>query len=306
MPWPSVRSVVFPSCIRRRLAARGQLLRAGQGPRGLRRSFPAQLVAVALLSTASVPGLAQATKADLARARTLYNERQFDQAIEAARLAGDTPETRDAAAVVLARALLERYRERVDPADLGAAREALGGVRAMLLEDRERVEYLLALGQALFLEDEFGAAAIVFESGVEKARLADPDLGDAMVDWWGSAAERQADGQSRSQRMALFTVLAAGMAEQLQRAPDSSSAAYWLAAARRGAGDPLAAWHAAVAGWVRARLAGERAASLRADLDKLMIQGIIPDRVKDLAESDRPAAESQLRAEWELVKERWK
>ena len=42
------------------------------------------------------------------------------------------------------------------------------------------------------------------------------------------------------------------------------------------------------------------------ELDKLMIQGIIPDRVKDLAESDRPAAESQLRAEWELVKERWK
>lgn len=275
-------------------------------PCGLRRWSLARPIALALICIAGVPGLALANKADLARARTLYNERQFDQAIEAARLAGDSPETRDPAAVVLARALLERYRERVDPADLGAAREALGGVRTLLLEDRERVEYLLALGQALFLEDEFGAAAVVFESGVEKARIADPELGDAMVDWWGSAAERQADGESRSQRIATFAVLAARMSEELQRAPGSASASYWLAAARRGSGDPLAAWHAAIAGWVRARLAGERAAALRADLDKLMIQGIIPDRVKDLGEDDRAAAESQLRAEWELVKERWK
>lgn len=275
-------------------------------PCGLRRWSSARPIALALICIAGVPGLALANKADLARARTLYNERQFDQAIEAARLAGDSPETRDPAAVVLARALLERYRERVDPADLGAAREALGGVRTLLLEDRERVEYLLALGQALFLEDEFGAAAVVFESGVEKARIADPELGDAMVDWWGSAAERQADGESRSQRIATFAVLAARMSEELQRAPGSASASYWLAAARRGSGDPLAAWHAAIAGWVRARLAGERAAALRADLDKLMIQGIIPDRVKDLGEDDRAAAESQLRADWELVKERWK
>jgi len=259
-----------------------------------------------LLSVVAVPSFAVANKADLARARALYNERQFDQAIEAARLAADTPETRDPAAVVLARALLERYRERVDPADLGAAREALGGVRALLLEDRERVEYLLALGQALFLEDEFGAAAVVFESGVEKARDADPDLGDAMVDWWGSAAERQADSEDRAGRIASFAVLAERMTEQLQRAPGSASASYWLAAARRGSGDAFGAWHAAIAGWVRARLSGERAAALRADLDKLMVQGIIPDRVKDVPEADRAAAESQLRAEWELVKERWK
>jgi phage terminase Nu1 subunit (DNA packaging protein) len=66
------------------------------------------------------------------------------------------------------------------------------------------------------------------------------------------------------------------------------------------------AWDAAVAAWVRARLAGERASSLRADLDHLVVEGVIPDRVQHLAQDQRPAAESQLKAEWELVKERWK
>ena len=74
-------------------------------------------------------------------------------------------------AVVLARAHLERYREQVDPADLGAAREALGSVRATVLDPRTSLEYQLALGQALFLEDEFGAAANLFATAVPPARL---------------------------------------------------------------------------------------------------------------------------------------
>ena len=68
----------------------------------------------------------------------------------------------------------------------------------------------------------------------------------------------------------------------------------------------MRAWDAAVAGWVRARLVGERAPALRADLDRLVLQGIIPDRVRHMAQDQRAAAESQLKAEWELVKEKWK
>jgi hypothetical protein len=66
------------------------------------------------------------------------------------------------------------------------------------------------------------------------------------------------------------------------------------------------AWHAATAGWVRARLAGARSATLRADLDKLVLEGIIPDRVRPLPPPARATAESQLRADWELIKERWR
>jgi hypothetical protein len=51
---------------------------------------------------------------------------------------------------------------------------------------------------------------------------------------------------------------------------------------------------------------GERAASLRADLDRLVLQGIIPDRVRPLPVDQQTSTESQLKADWELVKERWK
>jgi hypothetical protein len=262
------------------------------------------LVAIVPLLLAAAPALA--SRADLARARALYNERQFDQAIEAALVARASPETRDAAEVVLARAHLERYRQRVDPADLGSAREALGAVRVSQLDARDRLEYLLALGQALFLEDEFGGAAAVLSTGIDRARETEGSLGDAMLDWWGSAVERQAEQAEPERRVALFTTLRERMAQELARNPGAAPASYWLAVAWRGAGQPEAAWDAAIAGWVRARLAGEGSAALRADLDKLVVQGIIPDRVKDLPVGERPSRESQLRADWELVKERWK
>jgi hypothetical protein len=249
---------------------------------------------------------ALASRAELARALSLYNDRQFDQAIEAATAARKSPETQDAGAVVLARAHLERYREQVDPADLSAAREALGSVRTEILEPRTRLEYLLALGQALFLEDEFGAAADLFASAVTPARDLESRLGEAFVDWWGSAVEREADVARAELRVSLFSDLARDMRTELGRSPESAAAAYWTAAALRGAGESSAAWDAATSGWVRARLAGERAASLRADLDKLVLQGVIPDRVRLLPPLERAAAESQLRADWELIKERWR
>ena len=262
--------------------------------------------AISMLLVACTAGSALASRADLARALALYNQRRFDQAIEAAAAARKTPETQDAAAVVLARAHLERYREGVDPSDLSAAREALGAVRSAALEPRVRLEYLLALGQALFLEDEFGAAAELFSSAVSPARAMDLSLAEALVDWWGSATERQADLLTPDERRVLFHTLADAMREEQSDNPESAAAAYWLAAGLRGAGEPVNAWHAATAGWVRARLAGARSATLRADLDKLVLEGIIPDRVRPMPRADRPAAESQLRADWELIKERWR
>jgi len=80
---------------------------------------------------------AAAQRADLAEARTLYNKRQFDGAIEAAKAAQKIPDTADAATVVLARAHLERYRERANPDDLSAARIALGTVRVSALDSRD-------------------------------------------------------------------------------------------------------------------------------------------------------------------------
>ena len=247
-----------------------------------------------------------AQRAELAKARSLYNERQFDGAIEAATVAQKTPATSDAATVVLARAHLERYRERADPGDLSAARVALGTVRVSNLDTRDHVDFLMALGEALFFEDDYGAAATLFESGIDRAIAQGTDTGESMLEWWGSAVERHADALERDGRINSFKRMRERMSRELSRNPGSAAAAYFLVVATRGSGEPLEAWDAAIAGWVRARLAGARSASLRADLDKLVLGGIIPDRVQTVPADRRAQAEADLRAEWAVVKERWK
>jgi hypothetical protein len=249
---------------------------------------------------------AAAQRAELARARSAYNERQFDAAIEAALVAQKTPATMDAATVVLARSYLERYRERANPEDLSAARVALGTVRVSVLDTRDHLDFLMALGEALFFEDDYGAAAHLFESGLDAAAAHGPTTGEAMLDWWGSAIERHADTLERDRRAVVFARMRERMGRELARNPGSAAAAYWIVVAMRGAGEPDAAWAAAISGWVRARLAGSRSATLRADLDKLVLEGIIPDRVRLLSAERRGQAESELRTEWAVLKERWK
>jgi hypothetical protein len=298
------------ACELRRDLAEAAFGRDGRPARRSRRSIAlAPVIMFAMIVGIASPAiavLAQAGAADLARARTAYNERRFDEAIVAATMARRVAETADAASIVLVRALLERYRERADPSDLSTAREVLGTVRASALTERDRLELLLAFGEALFLEDDFGAAAEILESGIARAAVTAPDLAEAMLEWWASAVERQASLLPPEPRKAQFSRLIGPMSAELARVPTSPAASYWMVVGLWGSGDVDRAWDAAVAGWVRARLAGDRAASLRADLDHLVLQGVIPDRVRHIALDQRAAAESQLKAEWELVKERWK
>jgi tetratricopeptide (TPR) repeat protein len=247
-----------------------------------------------------------ATREDLARARALFNERKFDQAIAAAELARKSPDTADAAAVVLARAHLERYRQLADPADLGAARTALAGANAEKLGTPDRAEYLIGLGGSLFLEDDFGAAAEIFESAVEIAPAAGEGAREAVLDWYGSAMERWAAPYTTTRRAAMLERLVRRMELEQAKNPGSRAAAYWLVAALRAQGETERAWQAAIAAWVRAPLAGVRSIALRADIDRLVREGIIPDRGKDVPEADRPGRETALRAEWELIKQKWK
>lgn len=251
-----------------------------------------------------VPVVATAQRAELAKARALYNKRQFDDAITAAGAARNTPAVADAAAIVQARAHLERYRELADPSDLSAARAALSAIRAAGLAPRDRLEFLLALGQSLFLEDDFGAAAEIFESGVD-AVGADAELRDALLEWWGSAIDRHAALQPRDARRATFERLSERMAAEISKNPGSPTAGYWTIVALRGTGNTVRAWDAAVAGWARARLMGDRAASFRGDLNRLVNEGIIPDRLRAFPPDQRPAAQAQMRADWELVKQKW-
>ncbi|MGH9331984.1 MAG: hypothetical protein ACRD09_16205, partial [Vicinamibacterales bacterium] len=105
----------------------------------------------------------------------------------------------------------------------------------------------------------------------------------------------------------IFARLRDRMARELEREPASTVATFWLAAAARGAGDIDRAWDAAVAGWLRARLAGARSRALSNDLDRLVRESIIPARAKRRADALRDASqlEAEMLEEWSELKTRW-
>jgi hypothetical protein len=84
-----------------------------------------------------------------------------------------------------------------------------------------------------------------------------------------------------------------------------------LAAAAARAGGIERAWHRA-AGWLRATLADDRGAALRADLDRLVLQAIIPERASKAVKIDAPAradlvkeAQAAMTTEWDTFKKAW-
>jgi hypothetical protein len=89
-------------------------------------------------------------------------------------------------------------------------------------------------------------------------------------------------------------------------AGDSPSAAamYWAAAAAAGMDDFGRAWHAAIAAWVRAPLAVGPRAALRADLERLVQQVVIPGRAVTLARVvDTKQTIAEMQSEWNAIKE---
>ena len=60
-----------------------------------------------------------------------------------------------------------------------------------------------------------------------------------------------------------------------------------------------------MAGWVSATLGRDHGAALRADLDRLMVQGIIPDRAIRLQPRDMKQASAVMLSEWEALKASW-
>jgi hypothetical protein len=75
-----------------------------------------------------------------------------------------------------------------------------------------------------------------------------------------------------------------------------------VAAAAAGMDDFGRAWHAAIAAWVRAPLAPGPRATLRADLERLVQQVIIPGRAATLA-LDAKQTVAEMQAEWNAIKE---
>lgn len=260
-----------------------------------------------LLIVLLLPGADSAFGADLlAEARRLYNLGQYATAEKLAREAASVPETADAAGVVLGRIQLERFRQSNDAEDLVAARLSLRSVDPRALDGRERMELVIGLGEALYLEDRFAAAAELFESVFERSAVLGMSAHERVLDWWATSLDKHARTLPVNDRPAVFKRIIKRMQDELSAIPGSASAAYWLAAAARAGGNPDLAWHYAVSGWVRAPLAEDRGATLRADLDRLMTQAIIPERAAKLAHRGDPKiAQANMLSEWEAFKAAW-
>jgi hypothetical protein len=241
------------------------------------------------------------------RARALYNQQQYDAAIAAATEARRFPALADVAALVLARARLERFRQSADQIDLSEARAALRGIQPAKLTSRDRIEMVIGLAEALFLDDQFGAAAEMFESTFDRADEVGPAARERVLDWWASALDRQAQNLTGDDRDTTYQRMLERMENELRWNPSSAVAPYWVVAAARGEGDLDRAWEAAIAAWVRAPLAAEHAATLRADVERLVLDGIIPERVRQSPTGRRDAqrATAAMRAEWEAIKQKW-
>jgi hypothetical protein len=259
----------------------------------------AVLVSV-LLFTA--PALAQDHLAD---ARRLYNLQDYEAAERPARAAVALPRTANSGRVVLARILLERYRQTSNLALLTEARDALRTVNPTTLDGGERSELMLGFGQALFLEDRFAAAAEMFEPTIESTAALEAAAHDRALDWWATALDRLAASRPFTERAHIYERITRRMTSELTRDPGSPPANYWIVAAAHGSGDLDGAWSIAQASWLRVAFAGDRVTQTRADIDRVVIEGIIPARASRVGGRDANLVIAGMVGEWEGFKSSW-
>ena len=140
----------------------------------------------------------------LARARLLYNQRQFDEAVSAAEQARQLPAHADLADLVAARAYLERFRESAATDDLANARDRLRRLDPARFPPRERAEYIVGLGEALFFDDSYGAAAAVFDSVLLSGESMASEARERVLDWWATSVDREAKPRPEIERQSVY------------------------------------------------------------------------------------------------------
>ncbi len=261
------------------------------------------VVLVSLLST----GFAEAADPPaLVKAHTLYNAGDFEGAIQAVASLERQPATADSAALLIGRCRLEQYRQKSDATVLEAARSALSSVHASALPPRARVELLIGMGQTLYFGDVFGGAAELFDTALGRSDLLSQRDRWALLDWWATSLDRQAQLLPPERRLPVFDRIAARMEAELRQEAGNGPANYWLIVGTRGTGDIVRAWDAAIAGWVRASLDPASAATVRADIDRLVTEALAIELGRSRGGPEPQDAIAATRADWELVKSQWK
>jgi hypothetical protein len=162
------------------------------------------------------------------------------------------------------------------------------------------------LGQALYFGDSYGPAAEIFDTALNSGSMLTGRDRVKLLEWWATSLDREAQTRPPDRRAPLYARIVARMEAELDAAPGSAVANFWLPSAARGEGDLERAWDAAIAGWVRASLDADTVTSLREDLDRLVAEALIPERVRSRSGRDQQDAAAALRSEWEAVKQNWK
>jgi hypothetical protein len=165
------------------------------------------------------------------------------------------------------------------------------------------VELMIGLGEMLYFDGQFGAAAELFDVALAAPRRIEGGARDGLVDWWADSLDRH--GATGPSRESVYARMLRRMEEEAQHDTRSTSASYWLVVAAHGLGDLDRAWNAAIAAWVKAPHTQARAVQLRADLDRYVNQVIIPERAKQSPPAEEAARTDILRAEWEAIKQQW-
>jgi len=280
-------------------------------------AWPLVVLASLLLSAPAVAqnvarpsGAAEAAAAHAAepldRVRQLYNAGEYDEAIRVAVALLGRPGDHDTTRLLLGRALLERHRSSASPEDLSEGRQALRAVDPHALSDRDRIDLRVGIGEALYLDGEYGPAALVLATALDQASALSPEAREQLADWWATAKDRHAQTRPPEERADIYLELEERMARHLLQFPDSSAALYWSAASALARGALELAWDRAVVAWVQAPMTPDRGEALRADIDRLVVRALVPERVKRLpGASGGPDAANSLLAEWEIIKEQW-
>jgi hypothetical protein len=256
------------------------------------------------IAIAAIVLLGAAPQNPLVRARQLYNQQQYDAAIAVAREARARPDLADAAAIVIGRAHLERYRGASDATDLATARESLVAADTSRLTARDRLELLIGLGELLYFEGHFGAAGELFGAALGSSAAGDANSRESVLDWWAMALDHEAQASGDAERRQIYARMLQRLEPAAAGEQPSAAAIYWVAAAAAGMDDFGRAWRAAMAAWVRAPLAAGPRASLRADLERLVQQVIIPGRAVTLAPAADPKQTiAAMQSEWNAIKE---
>jgi hypothetical protein len=266
--------------------------------------------AALLLALGICPASAAQKIDDVVIARQAYNQGHLDEAVEAARSAIDDPRTASEARIILGRALIERFRRTAQAEDLEAGRVSLLEAGASPLAASLKIEWLIGSAQVLYFEEQFGASAALLASLLADPRSdqAVPGGRDRLLDWWATAVDRVAQTRDLDTRKLEYGRLARRLSQEIERDPALGTAAYWQVVAARGEGDIDRAWELAQAAWIRAPLAQDRGAQLRADLDRIVTQALIPERARRTSGRDQEKQVSQetaLRDSWETFKQRW-